>query len=77
MHQPISRSFAALFIAVMLLCAVTVAGTLFQQASTAEEIAQLQAQVAEADAEAAQTAEAIDHLNDALAQLQVGMPLAE
>lgn len=42
-HQSISRSFAALFIAVMLLCAVTVAGTLFQQASTAEEITQVSA----------------------------------
>lgn len=43
MTKPLPKALAAILVAVLLLCSVTVAGTLFHQAAMTEQISQLQA----------------------------------
>lgn len=43
MKQPLSRAFAAVLVAVLLLCSAVVAGTIFHRASMLEQISNVQA----------------------------------
>lgn len=81
MNKPLSRTFTAMLVAVLLLCSAVVAFTLFHQASMMEKISQVQANLEAVQGrlrkQQLEYAQAIEALPVVQAELEVMQPEAQ
>ena len=81
MKRPLPIAFAALLVAVLLLCGATVTGTLFHQAAVMEDISQLSANLEAVQGrlrkQEAEYAQVLEDLPRVLAELEAVQPEAD